>query len=232
MGSLSKFALAAAALVASQAAAPAADMPAGFPADNGVAFTHFVSGWYVRADVGYRFQKVGEATDLGTIYANTAAEDMFMGGGGIGYAWRWFRLDLTGDYGGRSTLNGSTASGAQTFTALMETYSVMLNAYADLGTWWGITPYVGGGVGKARIATQDYETVPPQPAVVPPAHRWNNAWAVMAGFSYSLTDRLLFDVGYRHIDMGKVPGGLDVNQTFMNSLTGDEIRIGLRYTIE
>jgi opacity protein-like surface antigen len=42
----------------------------------------------------------------------------------------------------------------------------------------------------------------------------------------------LLDVGYRHIDMGKVRGGLDVNQTFIKNLTGDEIRIGLRCNID
>jgi opacity protein-like surface antigen len=108
----------------------------------------------------------------------------------------------------------------------------MFNGYADLGTWWGMTPYVGGGLGAARVATFWYTTIPVQPEAVPPAHSWHSAWAAMAGFSHNLTDNLLLDVGYRHIDLGKVRGGLDVNQTFIKNLTGDEIRIGLRYNID
>lgn len=228
---LRTLALAGTALVASQGAVLAADVPAYYPPEP-ASFERLVSGWYIRGDVGYRFQQVGQGTDLAALYTTTSLEDMFVGGAGVGYTWKWLRVDVTGDYGGRPTLSGSTASGAQTFTADLETYSVMLNAYADLGTWWGITPYIGGGVGKARIAMSSYQTVPAQPALTPPAHTWNNAWAVMAGFGYNLTDNLILDVGYRHIDMGKVLGGLDVNNTFIDRLTGDEIRIGLRYTIE
>jgi opacity protein-like surface antigen len=234
MGRLKTFILAGASLVVWQAAAAAADMPPMLPPPGDILspIDRTLSGWYIRGDVGYRFQQVDGAVDLTVSYPNTSITDAFMGGGGGGYKWNWLRLDITGDYGGRSTLSGSSASGVQTFTADVETYSVMLNAYADLGTWWGITPYVGGGVGKARVATYSYQTVPAAAALVPPAHSWNNAWAAMAGFSYSLTDNILLDVGYRHIDMGKVPGGLAVSPTFIDSLTGDEIRIGLRYTID
>jgi opacity protein-like surface antigen len=231
MGRLRTFTLAGAALIVWQTAALAADMP-GMPPLLPPEAPFVMSGWYLRGDIGYRFQQVGGAVDVTTTYPNTSIDDAFVGGGGAGFKWQWLRLDVTGDYGGRSTISGSTTSGVQSFNGKLETYSVMLNAYADLGTWWGITPYVGGGVGKARISTYDYQTAPAQPALVPPAHSWNNAWAVMAGFSYGLTDHLAVDVGYRHIDMGKVLGGLNPNQTFMNDLTGDEIRIGLRYTIE
>jgi opacity protein-like surface antigen len=197
-----------------------------------VAPVSFTSGWYIRGDIGYRFQDVGQADDVGTIYPNTSLDGAVMGGGGFGYKWQWLRMDATGDYAGRANLDGSTASGGMSFNSKLESYTIMLNAYADLGTWWGFTPYIGAGVGAARIGTYWYNTFPAQPASVPPAHTWNFAWAAMAGFSYALSDNLLLDIGYRHIDMGEVRGGLDANQVFIDNLTGDEIRIGLRYNID
>jgi opacity protein-like surface antigen len=227
-----RMALAGAALLVSGPAVLAADYSLLPPLPAEVAPVSFTSGWYIRGDVGYRFQEIGQANDIGTIYPSTSLTDAYMGGGGFGYKWQWLRLDVTGDYGGRSTLDGVTASGAQTFNGKLETYSVLFNAYADLGTWYGVTPYVGGGFGGARVALSDYTTVPAPPGPSTPGHTWNSAWAVMAGFSYNLSDNLLVDVGYRHIDMGKVRGGLDPNQVLINDLTGDEIRIGLRYNID
>ncbi len=225
--------LAGTALMLSGPAVMAADYPTLPPPETvEIAPVSFTSGWYIRGDFGYRFQDVGSANDVGTIYPNTSLEYAYMGGAGFGYKWQWLRVDATGDYGGRSNLDGSTASGGQSFNAKIETYSIMLNAYADLGTWWGFTPYIGGGFGGARVGEYWYNTSPSQPALVPPAHTWNFAWAAMAGFSYALSDNLLLDVGYRHIDMGQVRGGLDANQVFIDDLTGDEIRIGLRYNID
>jgi opacity protein-like surface antigen len=230
-----KIVSASAALILSGSAALAADasfptMPPPMPAE--IVPVSFASGWYIRGDVGYRFGQVGQAVDVAVTYPETSITEAYVAGGGAGYKWQWLRLDLTGDYGGRTTLSGSNAAGGQSFEANVETYSVMLNAYADLGTWWGFTPYIGGGVGKARIATSQFETSPPRRNPLAPAHRWNNAWAAMAGFTYNITDNLLVDVGYRHIDMGAMGGGLDVNQTFIDRLTADEIRVGLRYNID
>jgi opacity protein-like surface antigen len=216
------------------AGAFAADMP-GFPplpTEEPSSVVEFTSAWYIRGDIGYRFDHVGEASDLITSYPDTSSTDAYVAGGGFGYKWNWLRLDITGDYGGRSTLDASNASGSGSFTTKVDTYSVMFNAYADLGTWWGITPYIGAGIGKTRVSTLDYTTNPPALLLVPPANRWNTAWAVMAGFSYNLSYNLLVDVGYRHIDMGDAAGGPTSLPTVTNDLTGDEIRIGLRYNVD
>jgi opacity protein-like surface antigen len=222
------------ALVISGTGGLAADMP-GFPSVSPPLpgpVGEFFSGWYLRGDLGYRFHHVGEAFDLTTSYPNTSLTDAYVVGLGAGYKWQWFRVDVTGDYGGRSQVDGSNATGSSSFTSRVDTYTVMFNAYADLGTWWGITPYVGGGIGRARLGTLDYQTTPASPLLIPPAYRWNTAWAAMAGFSYNLSYNLLLDVGYRHIDMGDAPGNPTFNPNVIKSLTGDEIRIGLRYAIE
>ena len=66
---------------------------------------------------------------------------------------------MTGDYGGPSTFTGSADNG-NSVSAKIDTYTVMFNSYIDLGTWAGFTPYVGGGIGKARMEIHDFTTTP------------------------------------------------------------------------
>jgi opacity protein-like surface antigen len=194
-------------------------------------------GWYLRGDVGYRFQRIGAASssDTAAVPAPTAGklDNDFMGGYGIGYQWSWLRLDLTGDYGGRSKYAGTTATGA-TLTGQVETFTALLNGYVDLGTWAGLTPYVGAGIGGAHTIFSNYSNpaaVAPMPASATPEHRWNLAWAATGGVSYMIARDLLVDVSYRHIDMGDVRGG-PVGDLSLKHFTGDEVRVGLRYVLD
>ena len=52
----------------------------------------------------------------------------------IGYLWS-------------ATAGSCTPKGGSSFGRL----HTLLNAYADLGDWWGVTPYVGAGAGIARL---------------------------------------------------------------------------------
>ncbi len=36
---------------------------------------------------------------------------------------------------------------------------VLANAYVDLGTWWCVTPFIGAGVGGARVTMANYTDV-------------------------------------------------------------------------
>jgi opacity protein-like surface antigen len=238
MGWLRTLVVSGAALAISGATAHAADMP-GYPSlpppppsTDAFRIDEFVSGWYLRGDVGYRFQHAGSASDTINSYTTSTIKNAFVGGGGVGLRAQWLRADITGDYGWRSLYNGSTATGANTVSAKIETFTVMLNGYADLGTWGGFTPYVGAGIGGADLFMRNYTSSPPQVNPAPPSSRWNVAWAAMAGVSYNLTYNLLLDVGYRHVDMGKSVGGPASNPLTIKRLTGDEIRVGVRYLLD
>ena len=193
----------------------------------------FVSGWYLRGDLGYRFQHVRSASDPSTSdFVNNSIHNAAMGGLGAGYKAQWFRVDLTGDYGWRSLYSGTSASGASGVSNKIDTFTVMVNGYLDLGTWAHITPYVGAGIGGAYLSMSSYETTPVTVAAVPTVARWNVAWAAMAGLSYNLSHNLLVDIGYRHVALGDVIGGPTSNQIKIKALTGDEIRVGLRYLLD
>lgn len=242
MGRLRTFVLSVGALAAMGAGANAADAPQ-FPSlppprDSGrpLPVEEFVSGWYLRGDIGYRFAHAGTSSSLD----NTQVPDVvsgkldnaIVGGLGGGYKWDWFRIDLTGDYGSRARYRATTAS--STFSASVDSFTVMVNGYIDLGTWAGFTPYIGGGLGAANLNTYSYDNpsaIAPMPSTAMPSSRWNLAWAAMGGLSYTVTHNLLLDLGYRHIDMGEARGGPNKDLR-VKSLTGDEVRIGFRYMID
>jgi opacity protein-like surface antigen len=193
----------------------------------------FVSGWYLRGDIGYRFQHLGGASDTVFDYGgNASIDNTFMAGGGAGIQLGWLRLEATGDYGWRTDFSGTTASGADGVSMKVETATVLFNGYIDLGTWYGMTPYVGAGLGTAYVNTSNYQMTPVQLGSAVPQDRWNWAWAVMAGVSYTLTYNTKVDIGYRHVDMGDAVGGTVDNPVTLEHLSGDEIRIGLRYILD
>ncbi len=238
IGWLRTSALAAAALAVSGAAAVAADMPGDYlppppPETPAVRGVEVASGIYLRGDIGYRFQRIGTAssndpTQVPNI-SSAKIDDAFIGGLGAGYKLDWFRVDVTGDYGSLSKFSATTTSGSE-LTAKIDDFTAMVNAYVDLGHWSGFTPYIGGGVGLAYITFSNYSD-PSSAAPMPPAvHRWNTAWAAMAGVSYQFTPELMMDVGYRHVDLGKVDGGPG-GQLNIKHLSGDEVRIGFRYLL-
>jgi opacity protein-like surface antigen len=241
---LRTLAVAGAALAASAIGTRAADAPGNFSLplppptqETPLRRVEVFSGWYLRGDLGYRFQRIGTASSGDPAQVpvpdSSKLDNTFMGGLGAGYKWKWFRVDLTGDYGGRSKYAATTAPGT-TFDGKVESFTVMANGYVDLGTWAGITPYIGAGIGGANVIFSSYENstaVAPMPSTAVPVHRWNVAWAAMAGLSYNITRDFLIDLGYRHVEMGDVSGGPN-SQLTIKRLSGDEIRLGFRYMLD
>lgn len=243
MSMLRKLVVTGVAMAASTIGALAADMPGypplsmPFPSEKTPQRVEFSSGWYLRGDLAYRFQRIGQSSsgDTTAVPAIGSAKfnNAFVGAIGAGFKAGWFRMDLTGDYATRVKYEATTAAG-DTLSGKIESFTVMGNGYVDLGTWYGITPYIGAGIGAANVIFSNYEYAnarAPLASTADPVHRWNLAWSVMAGASYPLAPNLLLDVGYRHVDLGDVNGGPG-KQLTVKKLTGDEIRLGIRYLID
>lgn len=236
------------------------------------------SGWYLRGDVGYVFDasigQVDYRTFDGATYGASSFDSQnistdFSWGGGFGYRFTdYFRADATVD-GFRADFNGSTSSDtacvqppADDTTCRTEdnsefsAVSVMANGYVDLGTYIGITPYVGAGVGYSYIswaALQSTEycvdgeldscTIPTVGATTEYSgiDGWRFTYALMAGFAYDLTPNMKLDVGYkyRQIDGGDMfawdAGSAGLGATGTQGTSGDikthEIKVGLRYEL-
>ena len=136
-------------------------------------------GWYLRGDVGasiYTRPRYSDAYDYtGYAESNRAFGNAVGGGGfagvGVGYQFTPFlRGDITGEYRYSTGLRGSEYYKGPDFDNGLGSYGVnkssgnfdsavvLANAYFDLGTWYGITPFIGGGVGDAFNHVSSYST--------------------------------------------------------------------------
>ncbi len=90
---------------------------------------------------------------------------------------------------------------SEVYSRISNKYNVMLNGYYDFKNKTAFTPYVGAGVGLARIRGRVTE--------IGAKTTTNLAWQAGAGVSYTLNKQFDIDLGYRYLDNGNVK--LDYN---------------------
>jgi opacity protein-like surface antigen len=231
MGRLKTLGVVPVAMLAIAQAAAAADLPPlqQWPAmiKAPVFVEEYSSGVYVRTDGGFRLNKLGDVTAITAValpLTNNRIDDSWTVGAGFGYKAGWLRADVTVD-GARAAYKSDNS----TYFAKIESYTTLANGYIDLGTWSGITPYIGAGAGVAYLRTRD------SGIAVPPA-KWksNFAWAYGGGVSYGFSPKFLIDLNYRHLAYGDVSintATLD-NHLTIKDLSAHEFRAGLRYVLD
>lgn len=269
MGSIKALTLSVAFLGSIVTGAFAADMPAPpglMPAPALAAPAAMdTSGWYLRGDVGVGVSgKPTYSTDWLSAQTNGAFVNPDLGdsmhiGGGAGYAFNnWFRSDVTLEYRGKSAI--STTSTRQYVDLCACTHTVkdqwqgnisstvgLVNAYADLGTWNSITPYIGVGVGVSRnsVTGAQYAGIDtsPAPSADYSANTFANktrtsfAWALMTGLSYDVSANTKLEFGYRYMNLGKAQSGTAPaccaveTPLKVKSLTSHDFHIGMRWML-
>ncbi len=235
----------------------------------------WVGGWYLRGDIGIAMPQNPELRTVSpTSYIDYTREDAknnAIFGVGFGYQFNnGLRTDLTLDYSSGQTIEGAGVlytsfnnniySTPETFKARREAATLMANAYYDIGTWSGITPYVGAGVGVAWSELTQTSFAPDYAALynlgypsgyyAAPTRLENHstytfAWALMAGAAVRLTDFFDLDVGYRYLNTGNTKTGGYASSAYYNAFNSNwndytrvnnngqhEIRVGLRYKFE
>lgn len=213
------------------------------------------SGWYLRGDVGYSWNKLrgvdffqgSNATYVP--FASASLRGAYTVGAGVGYkATEHLRFDATLDFSGRSKFTGSTTGGCgvaancvSTDSSSMQALSLMANAYVDIGTWGRFTPYVGAGIGGTRVAWADLRNTScdaANPASCDPTvihegeTNWRFSYALMAGTTIELNCALKADVGYRYRNVrgGKMFAyALNGGPGYDKGYSSHEVRGGLRY---
>lgn len=216
-----------------------------------------VGNCYFRADVGYSGSADPSVTwpvtdaqtgDFITDHVrNLNTDDSWFGeaGVGCGSGSRGFRGDITVGYHGERSYDGepgpwnpnSPPPADDPLHTSVESYTMMLNGYKDLGNFRGFVPYLGAGVGIAYNIMDDvYFTQ--NPALVNRIHGDRDisfAWALMAGFGYQVSHNTVLDVGYRYIDLGEATSERHDTAGFVNprveidDLAAHEVKVGLRY---
>ena len=211
----------------------------------------FGSGWYLRGDGGFS-EEDRPKLDVSTGTFNRDATQVgYSLGLGAGYKFNsYLRADLTGDYLGSFDDKAQIACGPACTAQLssnVERWDGLANAYLDLGTWFGVTPYVGGGVGvsgthqsgsvevsggsvglslvNGGTGTLTSQTLPSQTG-------YQFAWAAMAGFSYAFAPHALLDVNYRYLDLGSATIQLYPLASVRKGLVDQQVRAGIRYMID
>jgi opacity protein-like surface antigen len=185
-------------------------------------------GWYLRGDIGFSNQRVNHLDTPGyhdpgitvppTIGMGFDTAGIF--GLGAGYRFNnWFRADITGQYRGNANFHGldivsfnGAVIGTDEYRASKSEWLVLANAYADLGTWWCMTPFVGAGIGVSRNTISnfvDINTPNAGVAFTPAAAKWDFAWALHAGVGYKVSPGLTLELAYSYTHLGDgVTGGL------------------------
>ena len=223
----------------------AADMPSyPMPGPVGAPVTEFFSNWYLRLDGGYRANDLSGGQALSVPFATTDFKNSATVGGGVGYKWGWFRGDVTLDYGNAPKFVGTTFAGPglnapYNVTSKLATYTTLANAYIDMGTWWGFTPYVGGGIGATYLKPSGFTLTDATGATystLATDAKWTFSWAAMGGISYAIGPAFLVDASYRYLSLGEARNQVSIyppasSDVTYGKLTAQEFRLGLRYLI-
>ena len=223
--------------------ASAADLPEYVPIEPPEPIALPGGNWYLRGDIGYKiYQDPNGFYDLAG-YGSMFDESLDRTGViGIGAGYRfneWFRVDATLDYefeaGMRGRLNCPAPCGGPTDeSADLDAWTGLINAYADLGTYEGFTPYLGAGIGVSLLRTDNVRSS--SPGQYYGEDTWNFAWALMAGVGYEVSDQLTLDVNYRYLNLGDARANTDPaapgpDVIEWNDIAAHELRVGLRYSL-
>jgi opacity protein-like surface antigen len=236
------------------------------------------SGWYLRGDIGYNFTTKGDGNfdyrtydpvtgTFGNDGFDTASlNNQITGGIGFGYNFTdMIRADFTVD-GFFADFDGTTSSPLPCVDPVFDprfagtscrssdsseagVLSLLVNGYVDLGTYVGITPYVGAGVGYSYVSWDPLDssvfcagaTCPVNlvgTGQVDGEESWRFTYALMAGAAYDVADNVKLDLGYRfrQIDDGPMfkfdpASGTTGTQGDDTGFTTHEVRLGVRYAL-
>ncbi len=183
---------------------------------------------------------------------------------GIGLGYRvssWLRFDLTGEYrwasdvSAKQTVVGTIAGNAATYTqnykGHLSSLVGLLNTHLDLGTWSGITPFVGVGFGVAsnRLSALAGDGELTTASISPSNGSYKTktsaplAWAMSAGLAYDLSRSAQLELSYRYLHLGGVESGQrscstlpaqisDCSGTLKaNGLAAQDYRLGVRWAL-
>ncbi|RFC66537.1 porin family protein [Fulvimarina endophytica] len=178
---------------------------------------------------------------------------------------RYYKLDVSGHDRTEACFDGAAAQAkffntefnpalldcGSEFSSDADAIELMANAYVDLGTIAGFTPYVGGGVGAVQVRYDDFvgSSVCSYDggACVPNLYTynaryeggddWRFAYSLMAGISYDISENLKLDAGYRYTDIAGGTMFESTNPGVVGSSAEDDgfarhtIQAGVRYSL-
>lgn len=221
-----------------------------------------IGGWYIRGYIGMSNQFFdGLESDLYSVpfvhgWNDEGGFDSApIVGGGVGYQFNdYLRGDLTVEWRGKSDFYAldwlqATDGGPITtneYTAKKSELVFMANGYYDFGNFYGVTPYVGAGIGTSYNTIshfRDVNIITGGGGFADENSEWNFAWALHTGLGFQATERMTIDFGYSFIslgdastgpiqndDGGSFPTGANESIKF-NDIYSHDFKLGVRYTL-
>jgi len=224
-------------------------------------------GWYLRGDVGIGITSVPKFDSYGPAGINTnpsaswlsreIADTPFIGAG-VGYQFTdYLRGDITAEYRASTRFRANaryprtpTDVAYPFYDGSISSTVILANAYADLGNYNGLTPYIGAGVGMAYNKMGDTFQHTSFPAygtyadgVFGGQGKWSPAYALHTGLTWDVNSRLKLDMGYSYKSLGQVKSGeLRCNENpnvtskcnewlTLKNLASNDLHIGMRWLI-
>lgn len=174
------------------------------------------NGAYLRADIGFGAPFVRHALTANGVFNPTLSGPALFGMG-IGYEiGHMLRAEVAAEYRSRSGIQ--TADGVRAHTIGGQ---LLASVYADIGTWYGVTPYIGAGAGLGWNKLSFAATFRDQ-------NKSDFIWALSGGFAVKINPKLTFDIGYRYIDAGTHHS----SSLMLRESGSHDLRIGLRWRLE
>ncbi|RUV99462.1 MAG: porin family protein [Mesorhizobium sp.] len=211
------------------------------------------SGWYLRGDVSYLVEKSFRNEDFASPPGSFSdKEDPIFASIGFGYHFTdYLRADFNFGYlpgnrvsvGYDDTLIVTPPATATVASATLKNYafSGILNGYVDLGTYIGVTPYVGAGLGIVRSKynlSASYFTDNADPSddftQTDNKTKYSLAYTLNAGFAYQVSKNVLIDLGYQYFsapDAEYATADSLTSYSIRKGISNHQVKLGLRYDL-
>ncbi|MER8862824.1 porin family protein [Mesorhizobium sp. M0751] len=203
------------------------------------------SGWYLRGDVSYLVQKSFKDEHFTFTPASfDEKEDPIFASIGFGYHFNdYLRADLNVGYLPGNKIDVGYNDGTTVASATLKNYafSGILNGYVDLGTYVGITPYLGAGVGvvqSKRRLSASYFTDNANPAddfvLRDDKTQYSFAYTLNAGLAYQVSKNVSVDLGYQYFsapDAEYVTAESLTSFPIRKGINNHQVKVGLRYDL-
>ena len=180
-------------------------------------------GLYVTGALGASFPR--DSTMKGAGFDQSAEMDAgWLALIGVGNAYgNGFRTDIELGYQRSSVdkVSGVDASGH------MGAGSLMANVYYDFAVDWPVRPFVGIGLGGARVNASG---ISPVNGSRVGDNDIGFAWQATAGVAYAINDRLDATLAYRYFDVPDLSFKTDAGASVDSDYASHMIMVGLRYS--
>jgi opacity protein-like surface antigen len=171
------------------------------------------------------------STSASQAFNNTTLSPYEMIDLGVGYQFdNWFRTDVTLEYRAGATLQslytladpaspsfGGPLQTADFYRANVSSFIGLVNGYVNLPVFWGVSPFVGAGVGFANntvsgftdqgVGIASFGSLGPSGGYFSNSSKTSFAWALMAGLDFAISRDLKVELGYRYLDYGSIGTG-------------------------